>query len=544
MNHTLKSLFVVLGAAAAAGAGHAQQVELPRVEVVENLSSMGGIGALGDLASLKSLASLQSLSSLRSLGSLQGLSGLQEMPGLRAMSGLRRLEGLRTFASIAPDAGSSWSYSFGDGGGPAHRVPEASWNKQDPADSLWREARQAVADGDYRAASRLFQRLVDRYPRSEYAGDALYWQAWSIYKNGQESRITRESLENALAALDHQAKDYPDARTRDDARDLRTRIKSAQARLGDPRANQFIQEQADSLTKGRCPGEDDDPRVAALQALMQMDAESAMPILRQVLKKRDACAEPLRKQAVFIVSQKSGEESAQLLLETARTDPSEEVRADAIQWLGQSRSDLAIPALDSILNSASEHDVREKAIFALSQQRDPSAAQAIKRFVENDRMPEDLRANGVFWLGQNRGTTAAYLRELYGRTRNEQLREAIIQAMSQSRDPDASKWLLDIATDRDQPVEARKNALFWASQQRQIDFARLSRFYDDMKDQQEMQEQVIFLLSQRREAEATDKLMDIARREQNRELRKNAIFWLGQKKDPRVVQFLMELINK
>ena len=73
---------------------------------------------------------------------------------------------------------------------------------------------------------------------------------------------------------------------------------------------------------------------------------------------------------------------------------------------------------------------------------------------------------------------------------------------------------------------------------------RLSTFYDDMKGQQEMQEQVIFLLSQRREAEATDKLMDIARREQNRELRKNAIFWLGQKKDPRVVQFLMELINK
>jgi HEAT repeat protein len=278
---------------------------------------------------------------------------------------------------------------------------------------------------------------------------------------------------------------------------------------------------------------------------MQMDAESALPILRQVLAKRDACSVELRKQAVFMVSQKQGEESARILLQTARNDPSSDVRADAIQWLGQSRSDIAIPALDSILNSSGDNDVREKAIFALSQQRDPSASQVIRRFVENERVPDDLRANGIFWLGQRRDAVSAeYLRQLYSRTRSEQLHESIIQAISQSKDSDASRWLIDIASDREQPVESRKNALFWASQQHQIDFARLSSFYDNAKGQGDLQEHVIWLLSQRREPEATDKLMDIAVHDPNKERRGNAIFWLGQKKDPRVVKFLLDLITK
>ena len=68
--------------------------------------------------------------------------------------------------------------------------------------------------------------------------------------------------------------------------------------------------------------------------------------------------------------------------------------------------------------------------------------------------------------------------------------------------------------------------------------------YDELKGEQEIQDQLIFAYSQRRETAAVDKLMDIARREQNRELRKKAIFWLGQSKDPRVPKFLLEILNQ
>jgi len=60
----------------------------------------------------------------------------------------------------------------------------------------------------------------------------------------------------------------------------------------------------------------------------------------------------------------------------------------------------------------------------------------------------------------------------------------------------------------------------------------------------EMKEQLIFVYSQRREREAVDKLMSIAKNETDRELRKKAVFWLSQSKDPRVAEFLMQLINQ
>jgi hypothetical protein len=41
-----------------------------------------------------------------------------------------------------------------------------------------------------------------------------------------------------------------------------------------------------------------------LNALLQMDAESAVPIIKQVLQKRDECSVELREKAVFLLSQK------------------------------------------------------------------------------------------------------------------------------------------------------------------------------------------------------------------------------------------------
>jgi HEAT repeat protein len=59
----------------------------------------------------------------------------------------------------------------------------------------------------------------------------------------------------------------------------------------------------------------------------------------------------------------------------------------------------------------------------------------------------------------------------------------------------------------------------------------------------EIREQLIFVYSQRRDREAIDKMMTIAKTDPDRELRKKAIFWLSQSKDPRVAEFLVSLIN-
>ena len=426
--------------------------------------------------------------------------------------------------------------------GGARLVPPAPWSLRDPADSLYRLARRAMADENYRRAADAFAELVDRYPRSDYAGDALYYRAYCLYQLGGQ-----RDLRDATDAIEQQARDYADASTRDDAKTLRTRIESLQARRGDARAAQRVQEKASQLGDERgCPSDDDDMRIAALQGLMQMDAESALPILRQVVAKRGSCTESLRKHAVFIVSQKRSDEATELLLQVARSDPSSDVRAEAIQWLGQARSPRAVAALDSIAANATDDDILDKAVFALSQTRDERSDAALRRIAADERKSTHARTQAIFWFGQTHrdADDMRFLRDLFGRSRSEEIQGSIIQAMSQARTPEATRWLIEIARDKSISIEARKNALFWAGQGG-VGVRQLVDLYDEMKGQPEIQNQLIFVFSQRqRDSEAVDKLMDIAKNDPDRDVRKQAIFWLGQSHDPRVKQFLLDLINR
>ena len=420
-------------------------------------------------------------------------------------------------------------------------IPPPPYNAKDPADSLYRLARRAMADEGYRRAADLFAQLVDRFPRSDYAGDALYYRAYCLYQLGGE-----RDLRDAIDAIEQQARDYADASTSDDAKTLRTRIESAQARHGNAGAARSITDKAKHLgDEHGCPSDDDDMRIAALQGLMQMDAESALPILRQVLEKRGSCTESLRKHAVFIVSQKRSDEATSLLLEVARTDPSSEVRAEAIQWLGQSRSSRAVAALDSIAANATDDDVLDKAIFALSQTRDERSDAALRRIAADEHKSTHARTQAIFWFGQSHrdADDMRFLRELFSRSHNDEIQGSIIQAMAQARTAEAMRWLIDFARDKSLSIDARKNALFWAGQSG-ADLRQLVSLYDEMRGETEIQNQLIFVFSQRRDREAVDKLMDIAREDPDRDLRKQAIFWLGQSRDPRAQKFLLDLINR
>ena len=262
------------------------------------------------------------------------------------------------------------------------------WFVDDPADSLYRAARETMNKGDFRRAATMFRQVVDRYPKSDYVADALYYQAFSLARLG-----TERELRQALTVLEEQQRRFPDAASRGDAGALATRIRGALAQRGDPEAVRRLIEDAkgdldtanpsadaekvnrDAEKVGRdaekmsrdaekmsggvdrgnrgaksrlnssgapCSNdedEDSDMRIAALNALLQMDSDRAMPILKQVLARRDPCSEVLRRKAVFLVAQKQTAESADLLISAARNDPDPEVRQQAVFWLSEVRSD-------------------------------------------------------------------------------------------------------------------------------------------------------------------------------------------------------------
>jgi hypothetical protein len=426
--------------------------------------------------------------------------------------------------------------------------PPTSWASDDPADSLYRQARELLNRGRYADAAASFADIARRYPKSTYTPDAYYWQAFCLYKTGDTPK-----LKQARAALDYQQAHYPDASTRGDADALYAQVQGALARQGDGPAGEWVQKHASQVDSGRvstaggkCASDDDDddPRIAALNALLQMDADRAVPVLKQVLERRDACSVTLRRKAVFIISQQHTAETEDILLSTARNDPDEEVREQAVFWLSQVGSAKATSALDSILLNSSNADLQKKAVFALSQINSPDAARMLREYAEKTTAPVEARADAIFWLSQQgRGENAEYLRTLYARLNNEDLKDKTIFSISQIGGADNLNWLMDLAANPQESVDMRKKALFWAGQSNDVSLERLTGLYDRMTDR-EMKEQMIFVYSQRHEGAALDKLIDIAKHETDPELRKKAIFWIGQSHDPKAAQYLQEVISQ
>jgi HEAT repeat protein len=428
-------------------------------------------------------------------------------------------------------------------------VPPPSWRADDPADSLYRQSREALNRGAYAEAARGFARIVERFPKSVYAGDALYWQAFAQYNIGE-----RRSLLAARAALDKQKADYPSAATRGDAEALAVRINGALAKMGDNDAAESVTAKAAEPSKpctarSRGRDDDDDERVAALNALMQMNAEQAMPVLRAVLAKRDACSASLREKALFIVSQKRSAETEDILLDAVQHDPDSEVRKKGVFWLGQVNTERAARSLEQILNNPQQdEELREEAVFALMQQHVEQSQRAVRAIADDSKAPSELRQKAVFWLGQQRSPeNATFLRALFakvavaGGEHNEDLQQKILFSLSQMRGEGNDHWLMDVAADPRYTVETRKQAIFGAGQIN-VATGELAALYGKLTDG-ELKGQLIWVLSDRRDPAAIDRLIDIAKHDKDPEMRKKAIFWLGQSRDPRVKQFLIDIIN-
>jgi HEAT repeat protein len=448
----------------------------------------------------------------------------------------------------------------------AEELAEPRWPDQsqsDVADSVYRAARGALNQNQYTKAADLFGSIRRRYPKSTYVPNSYYWQAFALYRDGSE-----ENLRTAREALKTQAKDYKKASTRRDADQLLTRIQGALARLGDEEAMRALNQDLDPIAPtpgvpgtprtpkpGRaprysrrgdsCDDDDDDVRIAALNAVLQMDPDRAVPLLKTVLARRDTGSVCLRRKAVFLVSQKRTSETSAILLNAVRSDPDQEVREQAVFWLSQVPGDETVAALDSVLRDPNtDQEIQEKALFALSQHHSARAGAVLRDFAMRRDVDEDLREKAVFWIGQTRSPeNAQFLKDLFAKADNQDLKEKILFSLSQMGGTDSYHWLMDVALNPKEDIDIRKKALFWAGQDRSVDIADLVRLYDSMNDR-EMREQLIFVYSQRREEPAVVKLCQIGKTDSDRELRKKAVFWLGQSRSATAGQCLQELINQ
>ena len=407
-------------------------------------------------------------------------------------------------------------------------------------EAMYRAAREALANSQYQQASRLFARLRRDYPSSALVGDSYYYQAFALYRYGdrQNEAAARAAYEEAAALLAVQAEEHREAATRRDAAELHVRVESALAGAGDRAARAAVQERAQEA----CGDEESSIRAMALSALINMDSERAIPMLREIVTNRDECLGEFRAQAIFMLAQHEPDQIVDVLLDVIENDPDPEVREAAVFWLSEADSPAATDALLAIVQSADEEEMLEGALFALSQKDDARAKDALRALVRRQDAPMEARAQALFWLAESAETELPFLREIYGQLDDPELREHVVFAAGQVEGQAATDFLREIATDPTADREARGHAVFWLGQ-RGATVSDLKAIYDANPDR-ELREAVLMGVGQMDSSEAVDLLMDIARSDADADLREMAVFWLGQSDDPRVPAFLLEIIGR
>ena len=288
-----------------------------------------------------------------------------------------------------------------------------------------------------------------------------------------------------------------------------------------------------------------------LPAVLADDAPVIQPLI--ALARDEKRTEHTRRQAILWLGLLGDATVIPTLVQIARDDPDDgesrkgrkkSIGDAAIAALSTLDDDIGVPALiDLALNG--NVGTRRAAVFWLGQNGSESARRVLHTVIEDSDEDDRVRSHAIFSLthtGETPDSEFAYLRALYQRVDDSEVKEAIIQGMQEDEGA-GGRWLIERALDTRESQELRKKALFWAGQREATPTADLVRVYRDADDRA-LREHAIFVLSQRDDEAATEALMRIAREDRDTEMRGKALFWLAQKDDPRIKKLIADLLLK
>lgn len=163
--------------------------------------------------------------------------------------------------------------------------------------------------------------------------------------------------------------------------------------------------------------------------------------------------------------------------------------------------------------------------------------------IDRKDAPINLRIEAINSYASDRATTddAAYLRGLYGKADSDRMKDAIINAVSRMGGSENEQWVLSIARNPNESSQAKATAISRVirSNMPVIDIVKLY----DAADNYNVRSQIVGVLGNRKEPEATDKLIDIVKNGTVMPLRTQAINAITRKNDPRATQLLVDILD-
>jgi HEAT repeat protein len=172
----------------------------------------------------------------------------------------------------------------------------------------------------------------------------------------------------------------------------------------------------------------------------------------------------VQEKAIFALSQHRSDRAGQILRRyVERRDAPDDLKANAIFWLGQRRSPETFAFLRDLYPRLTSQELKEKVIFSMSEMRIEDARRWLLEVANNRSESVEMRKKALFWAGQRRDVPIADLARLYDSNDDREIKEQLIFVYSQRRESEAVDKLMSIA-ESEPDRELRRKAVFWLGQ--------------------------------------------------------------------------------
>jgi HEAT repeat protein len=157
------------------------------------------------------------------------------------------------------------------------------------------------------------------------------------------------------------------------------------------------------------------------------------------------------------------------------------VREEAVRWLSRVGGDRAIDFLRDVARSDTSVATRKSAVFSLAQSREPRAREALRAIATARETNPDVRGDAIYWaVSRGDSTDAQWARQLFPSIETREVKERTLSALSRRKD--SQEWLLQVARDGREQLEVRKAAFSHAS--RNATAPQLSALWDATRERE------------------------------------------------------------
>ena len=275
----------------------------------------------------------------------------------------------------------------------------------DPARELFSDGQNLFDQSRYADAEKTFRDVVQKYPKSNIADKAEYYLIRTLIQAGKTNQALNHI--NTFRTL------YPKSPWNDDVEDLRMRltnqvpatVRALLIRRSPPPAPANAPAPAAPTAFAPVQIQTFEFQVGllqeALRVIFQNDTPGAVQIVSNRLKAD--MADPVALASMSMLATTGSSQGLPILVEIAKNSPSPKGRQEAIYWISQAPGDknTTVDTLMGLLPALNE-DTSHAFAFSLAQMRTDKAYTALAAIVTDKTRNDRLREQALLALGQNR----------------------------------------------------------------------------------------------------------------------------------------------